>query len=259
MQTIPFLIGLMAIVALLAPQIGGAPHHNATARIVGGNAAWQGQYPSTVSLHTVDSALFICAGSIISERWTLTAAHCMTGRRPAAVRLRAGSNRLHQDGRVFAVSRINVHAGYVPQTRANDLATVQISSTFRFDDRIAPIALQTGATPAGESGDVVGWGYMHPAGQLSDTLRTMRTLIIGPRECQAALPQMQLNERRNLCTLAGAGRGICHGDSGGPLIAASGHRLLGVVSQAVPCATGVPDVHTRVAEYVAWIVANAAN
>lgn len=57
----------------------------------------------------------------------------------------------------------------------------------------------------------------------------------------------------HLCTYKAISQGFCKGDSGGPLIAERTGELIGVVSLGMPCATGIPDVYTRVSSYVNWI------
>lgn len=221
-------------------------------RIVGGHTARTGQYPSTVSLHTGDSHQFICAGSIISERYVLTAAHCMDQRWPQNVRIRAGSNRLHSDGTLHPVIRISVHHAYRPETRANDLATVQIAGSFRFNTHTQLIALRTWSTGAVAAAETVGWGWTDQP-QLSEQLQTLQTSVLTNAACgRHALPIAI--DQRHMCALAGHGRGVCRGDSGGPLLVDG--LLVGVVSRAVSCAVGVPDVYVRLSEYVRWIGEN---
>lgn len=58
---------------------------------------------------------------------------------------------------------------------------------------------------------------------------------------------------RHLCALKARSYGICFGDSGGPLVLNDTNELIGIVSFGLPCADGVPDIFTRVSEYVGWI------
>lgn len=47
-------------------------------------------------------------------------------------------------------------------------------------------------------------------------------------------------------------RGVCNGDSGGPLT--SNGVLIGAVCTADPCARGKPDIFTRLSSFVPWVL-----
>ena len=60
-------------VADFAGKVHVPPKEQAN-RITGGSTAARGQFPWQVAL-IIDSGSF-CGGSLISDRWVLTAAHC---------------------------------------------------------------------------------------------------------------------------------------------------------------------------------------
>ncbi|XP_055605841.1 chymotrypsin-1-like [Uranotaenia lowii] len=67
----------------------------------------------------------------------------------------------------------------------------------------------------------------------------------------SARPNTRIRES-NICTEGRRGQGACRGDSGGPMIV--DNQLVGLASGVVECGVGFPDVYTRVASYLDWIV-----
>merc|ERR1711982_117999 len=65
-------------------------------KIVGGNEVTPHEYPCQVGLFIDD--MYFCGGSIISEDWILTAAHCMDG--AGFVEVVMGAHSIHDDNEV---------------------------------------------------------------------------------------------------------------------------------------------------------------
>lgn len=139
-------------------------------RIFGGHEATRGQFPHQVSVRVRRSGTtfsHICGGSIITDRFVLTAAHCFQRRfpEPERYRLVAGAHQNNNnDGVVYNVRRWILHEGFVanftqpnPQVR-NDIALIETATTIRFNRLIRLITLHTGFIGSGTTGVVSGWG-----------------------------------------------------------------------------------------------------
>lgn len=47
-------------------------------RIVGGNPAWDGQFPFAAAIHVqTESSTFFCGGALTGNDWIVTAGHCV--------------------------------------------------------------------------------------------------------------------------------------------------------------------------------------
>lgn len=90
-------------------------------------------------------------------------------------------------------------------------------------------------------------------GYAPDVLQWMSKSTITNASCRLAHSlgnRSRINDS-NLCTDNDNNRGNCAGDNGGPLV--SGSAVVGIWSWSIPCATGLPDIYTRVSSYVAWV------
>jgi hypothetical protein len=155
------------------------------ARIFGGKTALHDSWSWTISIQNGNNHL--CGGSILNERYIITAAHCLVDKmnRLSNITVCAGTNRLsdtcHQRHEIQTI--IN-HPSYNSKTFENDISLIQVKVPFNFTDTsIARICLPNKARydrypKTGTDVIAVGWGR-NEAGQQSDTLQQVTIQIVG--------------------------------------------------------------------------------
>ncbi|MEQ2272788.1 hypothetical protein XENORESO_012572 [Xenotaenia resolanae] len=239
-------------------------------RIVGGVDARQGSWPWQVSLQY--DGIHQCGGSIISNRWIVSAAHCFPERNRFINRWRVLLGSIYNkpvNANVVEVKTIVYHSSYLPFVDANiddnsrDIAVLALAQPLTFNEYIQPVCLPTYGQRLidGQMGTVTGWGNVGYYGHLADVLQEANVPIISDAVCNA--PDYYDNQITTSMFCAGYEKGgidACQGDSGGPFVAAdclsktSRYRLLGVVSWGTGCAMAKkPGVYTRVCRFLPWI------
>ncbi|XP_049796819.1 serine proteinase stubble-like [Schistocerca nitens] len=256
-------------------------------RIVGGSKAELGSFPWIARLgYSVKGrsrTLYRCGGALISSRYVITAAHCVTTLpsdfQLKAVRLGEVDARGDPDCdevqcaepvQDFAVAAAAVHPQYNSPKFRHDVALVRLDREARFSAYVIPICLPFGdlATQnyTGLKVTVAGWGATEN-GTGSDELRYTRLTVAATDECAGAYRRthIALSGETQVCAGGAPGVDSCDGDSGGPLTLAHQpgagdprHVLLGVVSfGARRCGSdGFPGVYTRVGAYLNWLLDN---
>jgi len=222
-------------------------------RIIGGNAASQGEYPAQGEL--LEDGSFICGGSLVSNRYFLTAGHCVGDHPtdPSRYSVRLGDVRLDA-GRVFQFSAVERNAAYfetgpdhVPH---NDTALFTLSTPAPAADE--PIRLVTTGEnllwSAGKQATLIGWGstgFSSESPVLLETTTPMRS----DTDCANAY-QSDFSSSEAVC--AGDGNtDTCQGDSGGPMMVSDGSFLIlaGLTSWGIGCADpDFPGVYTRLGD-----------
>ncbi|GLG96317.1 Serine protease grass [Gryllus bimaculatus] len=214
-----------------------------------------------------------CAGTLIAERYVLTAAHCVVRRTSQVVSVRLGEYNTatpidckelqFQPQRQAClpppidvdVQHIVTHPDYNRATSYHDIALLQLAWPVDFvrEEFVRPVCLPAAADLQNFALDgkklvAAGWGTADlETGQGSEVLLDVVVPAVGLQQCQEAY-------RR--------GRDSCTGDSGGPLmrealVAGEAKTVqFGVVSFGPrSCGTaGVPGVYTRVGHYMQWIL-----
>ncbi|CAH1710302.1 venom protease [Aphis gossypii] len=248
-------------------------------RIVGGNPAELGAWPWMTALGYRDlnrpnsDYQWLCGGTLISERYVITAAHCTVGigNRKLAV---AHLGDLNLDPTVddgsrpidIPITRVITHEKYNAQEFTNDIALLKLENNVRFNQFIQPICLPIlshhRANKLVKSVPfVAGWGATSFRGPSSTTLMEIQIPVLDNSECKRAFANKKaiIDDRVMCAGFLTGGKDACQGDSGGPLMWPNGNQyyLVGVVSFGFKCAEpGYPGVYTRVSSFVEWIADN---
>ncbi|XP_075949020.1 chymotrypsin-like protease CTRL-1 [Anarhichas minor] len=265
-------VGILLICAVLAGQGSKAQDcglARLNTRIVGGENATAGSWPWQVSMHLTPVSVHICGGTLISDQWVLTAAHCVVRSSPRAWILYFG--RETQSGPNInevnrTVSQIIVHPDYNTPLLNNDIALMKLQSPVIFTDYIRPVCLASNSSQFHTSTPcwATGWGRLGRDEPLIafDSLQEVQIPIIGEKQCSCNYrPVADANITDEMICAGQENKGACQGDSGGPLQCKQASRWIqgGITSFGVPCArAGFPEVYARVSQFQTWILDQVA-
>lgn len=256
--------------------------------IFNGNASDVGQWPWQAALSVRDPGsnssdwVLNCGGSLLSENWVVTAAHCVTYEASRVVipsdilRVALGKhfrNDAKDDAHVQVrqVREIHVNFDYNPTSYDNDIALVQLDEPVDLTPRVRPVCLPTDRSARvhlqeGKLGVVTGWGLTQ-SGDYADVLSEAVLPVVQNEKCQeayeAAGVPLTVSEAMFCAGHANGTADACSGDSGGPMVflddAVTTERrwvLEGVVSWGSPSGCAVQNQYggyTRVFAFLPWI------
>lgn len=250
-------------------------------RIVGGTISTPGSWPWHVRVKLCANrgsrptfCIMLCGGTLISNRYALTAAHCQ----PSGVfsdesriyvgeylydktyNYDKGGNDIY--GYRYYADKVIRHPGWSRATRRNDIAIVKTVELVSMTEYVQPLCLPKQEEVCYQPDTkcvVVGWGYLNERGPVSRKLMEVAVKMLDHDTCNKQSWYAGYVKESMMCAgFPEGGRDSCSGDSGGALFCKASPNnpwvQYGIVSWGYGCAREKrPGVYTNVAMYGAWI------
>ncbi|XP_063981319.1 serine protease snake-like [Diachasmimorpha longicaudata] len=240
-------------------------------RISGGQETEEREFPHVVALGWFEKHLNFfhrCGGSLISEKWILTAAHCADNflNKHGVARLGITSLSAITSGVIIGVVEIIRHPQYKHPELYGDIALMKLARAVVVSDAIRPACLHSKLDDVPKMAWATGWGSSEFGDvQMHDTLRKTKLEIVDTLLCALGYKRTIAIPHGIAPSMICAGdphggwtRDTCNGDSGGPLqifnVESGMHVIVGITSFGKLCGTPhFPGIYTRVAYYLQWI------
>ncbi|KAK0428965.1 hypothetical protein QR680_011110 [Steinernema hermaphroditum] len=243
------------LVGLCFSSVSTAPREK---RIIDGTSVPPGTYPFYAAV--VEDREINCGGSIIGDRWVLTAAHCIDD--DDEITISVGMNSSH--AQKYRARPISWYKEFDVSDLLNDIVLLETVRPIEFNAYVQPINLAEDDIEIGRSVITMGYGFTDVAKtKLSNKLLHLKGNVLSPEECNITNTYERVS---TICFQAKNTGNVCNGHSGGPLLAkdSSGKlRLYGVLSRAVIdgmeddendyCTKKQKNTYTRVMFYCSWI------
>jgi len=241
-------------------------------RVYGGGDAEPGSWPSMAAIVSTGpfplEDRFFCGGSVIGDRWILTAAHCMfdpfgAQSQPSEIRVVVGINDLQDETAEEAVvTNIFVHPQYNDASGIlrNDIALLELANVVA-----APGTILFAGNPESVSdsmGFIAGWGATgvdpdNGSEIYPNLLQDASVPLVPLQSCNSPESyQGGISDTQVCAGFSTGGIDSCVGDSGGPLyLIQNGEQVqVGITSFGNGC--GLPNfygVYTNISSFRAWI------
>jgi len=241
-------------------------HNGALTRIVNGTETEPNEYPFYAALTKESNTIVFCGGSILTQNYILTAAHCVdyfTEDHLATHKVVVGSHDFgssNEPSRVtLDIQEVILHEDWNPSTVDNDIALLKVSPIPSFTDQISPVCLPFGIDYANldnRNAIVMGYGTTSFGGFPNRKLHDVSLKIEDRAQCKGYDSDYAAKVTDNMLCTYESSKDACQGDSGGPLVYKTGgtFKQIGIVSWGMGCAGHEkPGVYAYLVRYIPWI------
>ncbi|XP_037718007.1 spaetzle-processing enzyme-like [Drosophila subpulchrella] len=246
-----------------------------TPRIFGGVKAQPNEFP-WMALLLDSKGKAACGGSLINNRYVVTAAHCVSRVKIDSVRL--GEHDTSSDPDIIRpknerprwaaphleieVENIVVHRDFQHTPLRNDIALIRLKLPVRYTEEIRPICVLgshislINATHHPKF-EIAGWGIT----ETNNNSNVLLKATIKQVENKCFKEHRYLNETQ-ICAGGQKGKDTCFGDSGGPLMGTMIHYiryreelvyLAGITSHG-DNKCGQAGVYTKMESFIYWVL-----
>ncbi|XP_017039808.1 serine protease snake isoform X2 [Drosophila ficusphila] len=238
-----------------------------------------GQYPHMAALgfrNENNEIDYKCGGSLISEYFVLTAAHCLTTHGTAPDVVKIGDIKLKEweddvTPQKRRVAKTYVHPLYNSTLNYHDIGLIQLNRPVEYTWFVKPARLwPKNDIPYGKL-HTMGYGSTGFAQPQTNILTELDLSEVPVDQCNTSLPADDGSPQGILTSQICAhdyekNRDTCQGDSGGPLQLNLERRrrrhrsrrhyryyIVGITSYGAYCRSEFPGVYTRISSYIDWI------
>ncbi len=258
-----FLSGVVGTLLFTSFQFSASgTESGVSSRIIGGEQAPAGEWPYMVALTTRDKSFVWCGGSLLNERYVLTAAHCVDKKDPSTMDVIVGAYDMDNISAAerIRVKQIYVHQDYAYSSGGNDIAVLELESAPRLTQFTSiATAADFNRINNGDLLTVIGFGTRKEEnGVKSDAptkLHQVDVPFVQIEECRTKGGSYARQGDGVFCA-GTAGKDSCSGDSGGPIFFRTNHGLtqMGVVSWGDGCGrSDKPGVYTKLSAFDTWL------